>query len=262
VIPTIRDRFSSKKSIRMLSILVAAYNEESTIEIALIRLREVLKELAFESEIIVVESNSTDMTRAILHSIRENLKLKIFFQDAPAGKGNAIRTAMSQMSGDVFLIYDADFEYDPTDIPKLLARISDGTTSFVLGTRHQKGRPMRVMPDHVVRSYLMNAMHKIFTGLINFTFRVSLTDPFTMYKVFRSEVFENVSLVSNRFDLDWELVAKAIRRGSVPIEIPVNYKSRSFSEGKKVRFFRDPMTWLIALIRFKFGKIREDGSND
>jgi hypothetical protein len=76
-----------------------------------------------------------------------------------------------------------------------------------------------------------------------------------MYKIFRTEVFDDVELVSNRFDFDWELVAKAIRRGSQPIEVSIQYISRSFSEGKKIRFFYDPMTWIIALVRFKFGKL-------
>ena len=79
-----------------------------------------------------------------------------------------------------------------------------------------------------------------------------MTDPFTMYKVFRSEVFRGVVLRSDRFDLDWELVIKAVRRGSRPFEVPISYKSRSFDEGKKVSFFRDPVSWIIALFRFRF----------
>jgi hypothetical protein len=103
----------------------------------------------------------------------------------------------------------------------------------------------------------MNAAHKFFTYLINIFFRVNLTDPFTMYKIFRKEVFEGVTLVSDRFDLDWELVAKAIRRGASPIEIPVFYDSRSFAEGKKVRFFRDPISWIIALFKFRFCSLKK-----
>ena len=110
---------------------------------------------------------------------------------------------------------------------------------------------MRVMDHHRIRPALMNLAHRFFTGLINVTFFVKLTDPFTMYKIFRSEVFSGVELVSNRFDFDWELVCKSIRLGCVPLEIPVFYKSRSFSEGKKIRFFKDPFSWLIALAKFR-----------
>jgi hypothetical protein len=163
---------------------------------------------------------------------------------------------MAQMSGDVFLIYDADAEYLASDIPRLLEPIEIGLTSFALGTRHEKGRAMRVMDGHRIRPAVMNLAHHFFTMLINATFLVRLTDPFTMYKVFRTDVFTGVELVSNRFDFDWELVCKAIRLGCVPVEIPVFYKSRSFSEGKKVRFVRDPISWIVALIRFRLGRIK------
>lgn len=249
------DSFAVKRPIKLLSVIIAAYNEANTIAQTLARLHVVLETLNCSSEIIVVESNSTDKTREILQNIEHQLNLKLVFQDHPQGKGSAVRLGMRQMSGDVFLIYDADAEYDPADIPKLLEPIESGATSFVLGTRHEKGRSMRVMDEHRIRPALMNLAHKFFTGLINVTFFVKLTDPFTMYKIFRSEVFSGVKLVSNRFDFDWELVCKAIRLGCKPIEIPVFYKSRSFSEGKKVRFFLDPMTWLIALLKFRIGRI-------
>ena len=254
------DSFATNQPIGLLSVIVAAYNEADTVAQTLTGLRGVLNSLKCPTEIIVVESNSKDKTREILTSIEETLNLIIIFQDNPRGKGSAIRLGLSQMSGDVFLIYDADAEYDPADIPKLLEPIENGETSFVLGTRHEKGRSMRVMDHNRIRPALMNVAHKFFTELINITFFVKLTDPFTMYKIFRSEVFSEVELVSNRFDFDWELVCKAIRLGCVPIEIPVSYKSRSFSEGKKVRFFLDPITWLIALMKFRIVKIHKSSS--
>jgi glycosyltransferase involved in cell wall biosynthesis len=249
------DTFASNQPIKLLSVIIAAYNEAGTIAQTLSKLSEVLKTLNCSSEIIVVESNSSDETRKILKSVEHQLNLRIIFQDHPQGKGSAVRLGMKQMNGDVFLIYDADAEYDPADIPKLLVPIENGETSFVLGTRHEKGRSMRVMDHHRIRPALMNLAHRFFTGLINVTFFVKLTDPFTMYKVFRREVFSGVELVSNRFDFDWELVCKSIRLGCEPLEIPVFYKSRSFSEGKKVRFFKDPVTWCLALVKFRFCKL-------
>jgi glycosyltransferase involved in cell wall biosynthesis len=249
------DAFASNQPIKFLSVIIAAYNEASTIAQALSKLSDVLKTLNCSYEIIVVESNSSDETRNILKSLESQLNLKLIFQGHPQGKGSAVRLGMNHMNGDVFLIYDADAEYDPADIPKLLVPIENGETSFVLGTRHEKGRSMRVMDHHRIRPALMNLAHRFFTGLINITFFVKLTDPFTMYKIFRSEVFTGVELVSNRFDFDWELVCKSIRLGCIPLEIPVYYKSRSFSEGKKVRFFKDPLTWIVALIKFRFSRI-------
>jgi glycosyltransferase involved in cell wall biosynthesis len=250
------DSFALNQPIKLLSVIVAAYNEADTISQTLTRLHGILETLNCSFEIIVVESNSKDKTREILRHTEKELNLKLVFQDHPQGKGSAIRLGMDQMSGDVFLIYDADAEYDPADIPKLLVPIENGATSFVLGTRHEKGRSMRVMDEHRIRPALMNLAHKFLAGLINITFFVRLTDPFTMYKIFRSEVFSDVKLVSNRFDFDWELVCKAIRLGCNPVEIPVQYKSRSFSEGKKIRFLRDPLTWIVALVKFRIVRIR------
>ena len=251
------DTFALTRPVKLLSVIVAAYNEANTIAQTITNLHEVLESLNCSFEIIVVESNSTDETRTILNQLQQEINLRLLFQDHPRGKGSAVRLGMNRMHGDVFLIYDADDEYKPSDIPRLLVPIETGLTSFVLGTRHEKGRSMRVMDNHRIRPVLMNFAHKFFTRLINITFFVKLTDPFTMYKVFRSEVFVAVELVSDRFDFDWELVCKAIRLGCLPVELPVFYKSRSFSEGKKVRFFRDPLTWLIALVRFRFSRLKK-----
>ena len=159
---------------------------------------------------------------------------------------------MNEMRGDVFLLFDADQEYSASDIPLLLQPIVQGTTSFVLGTRHGEGRDMRIMEHHRLRPFLMNKAHVVFTKILNLVLKTEMTDPFTMYKVLRREVLEGVTFYSNRFDFDWELVIKSVQRGAVPFEVPVQYKSRSFSEGKKVRFFKDPITWIAALIRFGY----------
>ena len=249
------DKFASNIPIKKLSILIAAYNEASTILPAIEDLITVLGTLSLNYEVIVIESNSTDGTRQLLLINANRLGFSLILEESAKGKGSAIRLGMSKMTGDVFLIYDADSEYSASDIPLLLEPIANGRTSFVLGTRHEKGSPMRVMPDHLFISRLMNIAHKIFTFLINTCFMVNLTDPFTMYKVFRTEIFLGVKLVSNRFDLDWELVEKAIRLGAKPIEVPVFYEARSFSQGKKVRLFRDPLTWLVALVKFRFSRL-------
>lgn len=234
---------------------MAAYNEEATFEKAVRDLLTVLESLPYSYELIVVESNSKDNTRNLATKLQAELDYKLILQQQAFGKGFAIREALRHKTGDLFLIYDADGEYNPQDIPRLIAPIASGATSFVLGTRHQAGLAMREMSDYKVKSMIMNYAHKFFTFLINIFFGTNLSDPFTMYKIFRTEVFHDVELVSNRFDFDWELVAKAIRRGSQPIEVPIQYISRSFSEGKKIRFFYDPMTWIFALVRFKFGKL-------
>ena len=85
-----------------------------------------------------------------------------------------------------------------------------------------------------------------------------LSDPFTMYKVFRRDCLAELSLECNRFDFDWELTAKLIRRGHIPLEVPVHYRSRSFSEGKKITLLGDPMSWVRACFKYRFGSIYRD----
>ena len=108
---------------------------------------------------------------------------------------------------------------------------------------------------------MLNAAHWIFTGLFDVTYRVRLRDPFTMYKVFRRECIDGLTFSSNRFDFDWELVAKLIRRGHVPVEVPVTYDSRDFESGKKVRLFRDPLTWVVACAQVPGGPDRATASS-
>ena len=110
-----------------------------------------------------------------------------------------------------------------------------------------------VVPDSVPPPGF--APNATFTGLFDVVYGVRLRDPFTMYKVFRSECLDGVLLTSDRFDFDWELVGKLVRLGFVPIEVPVSYQARSFSHGKKIRFFRDPPTWIAACVRFRFARL-------
>jgi glycosyltransferase involved in cell wall biosynthesis len=215
--------------IRTLSVVLPVYNEASTVGDVI---DQVLK-LDLDGrdlELIVVESNSTDGTRDIVQDYADRGLVKLILQDRPRGKGFAVRTGLEAVTGDVILIQDGDLEYSVEDYPSLLAPIEAGHASFVLGSRHV-------------------------TGLFDTFYFVRLRDPFTMYKVFRRECLDGLGFVSDRFDFDWELVAKLIRAGHVPVEVPVTYESRDFKSGKKVRLFRDPLTWVVALVRFRFAPL-------
>jgi glycosyltransferase involved in cell wall biosynthesis len=248
----IPSKFARKEPISLLSVLVPVFNEERVVVQSLLKLHSTLETLHCSYEIIIVESNSTDSTRKLVQDIQSQISAILLLEDFPKGKGHAVRKAMQIMRGDVFLIFDADLEYDPIDIPKLIEPIEKGLTAFVLGTRHKRGQQIRKIESIPVRAYIMNLAHRFFVNLLNRSLGTSMTDPFTMYKLFRREVFSEVELRSNRFDFDWELVIKAVRRGAFPVEISVEYSSRSFKDGKKVRFFRDPITWLIALLRYRY----------
>jgi hypothetical protein len=114
---------------------------------------------------------------------------------------------------------------------------------------------LRSFQGNRLTSGLLNLGHWFFKTLVNVLFGVKLGDPFTMYKVFRRDCLSGLKLECNRFDLDFELVIKLIRKGYVPMEIPVNYRSRSFSEGKKVSMFRDPLTWFRALVKYRLQRL-------
>ncbi len=238
----------------LLSIVLPVYNECTTFE----QLIKSVLEKRFDvvnREIIIVESNSTDGSRELVQQYETQPGVKVIYEDEPRGKGHAVRNGLNHASGSIILIQDADLEYDIEDYDVLLAPITSYRRLFVLGSRHKGHWKMREFDDKHFLSAAFNFGQLFFTWLINITCGTQLKDPFTMYKVFHRECLYGLELEANRFDLDWEIVIKFIRKGFVPIEIPVNYTSRSFGEGKKVRPFIDPILWIIALLKFRYGRL-------
>jgi len=251
--------FSRKAELRplpVLSVIVPAFNEAKTFSTLLDSLLH--KELpGVQMEIVVVESNSTDGTREVVRKYQDVPGVKLIFEDQPRGKGHAVRTGLQAATGDYVLIQDADLEYDLEDYDVLLEQLLAGRSAFVLGSRHG-GRnvlKMRQFTGQYFLSLFFNLGHWTFTTLINLLFWQRLRDPFTMFKVFRRDCLAGLVLECNRFDFDHELVVKLIRKGYRPIELPVNYRSRSYKEGKKVRVLLDPLQWLRVLLWLRFVKI-------
>jgi len=238
-----------------LSVIVPVYNERATVTVAL----DAITAKAIpgvEIEIIIVESNSSDGTRELVRPYAQPPRVRLILEDRPRGKGHAVRAGFAHATGDIILIQDADLEYDLADYESLLAPILAGRQAFVLGSRHGEGGwAIRKFSDQPVRGAVLNLAHWTFTLLLNSTLGVWLKDPFTMYKVFRRDCLEGLTFECDRFDFDWELLIKLVRRGYHPIEIPVAYRSRSFAEGKKIRMIRDPLTWLRALVKYRFAPI-------
>jgi len=233
---------------------MAVYNEAETVATAIERVLAVdIPEITVE--LIVVESNSTDGSREVVLRYAADPRVRLVLQDAPRGKGAAVREGFGEATGGIVLIQDADLEYSVGDYEKLIAPIMRGEVDFTLGCRHVPGQRMRVMDEMRTVALIVNSAHWVFTWLFNLTYGIKLRDPFTMYKVFRRECIEGVDFVADRFDFDWELMAKLVRLGYRPIEIPVEYEARSFDGGKKVRFFRDPPTWIAACLRFRFSTL-------
>jgi glycosyltransferase involved in cell wall biosynthesis len=239
----------------VLSVVVPIYNEAATVRIALDAI--LAKQVpGWQLQIILVESNSTDGTRDIVRTYENHPRVKLILEDRPRGKGHAVRAGFAHATGDVILIQDADLEYDLDDYDVLLAPLALGRQSFVLGSRHGTGGwAIRQFADQPFQALILNCAHWGFTLLINAALGIWLRDPFTMYKVFRRDCLAGLTFECNRFDFDWELLIKLVRKGHRPIEIPISYKSRSFKEGKKISMFRDPITWLWALVKFRFQRL-------
>jgi Glycosyl transferase family 2/Methyltransferase domain len=236
-----------------LSVILPLYNERSTFP----QLMEMLvaKQIpGMEIEIILIESNSTDGSRDLALAYRDHPRVKLILEDTPKGKGHAVRNGLRVATGDVVLFQDADLEYDLDDYEGLIQPILSYRQNFVIGSRHNTSRRLwkiRNFDDAGGLTALFNVGHLIFLTLFNMVYRQRMSDPFSMYKVFRRECLYGLHFECNRFDFDWEIVIKLLRKGYRPLELPVNYRSRSFTEGKKVTILGDPITWLRALVKYR-----------
>jgi len=238
-----------------LSVIMPAFNEASTIKAGIEKVIN-KKMHDIDIDLILVESNSKDGTKEIVLQYADHPRVTVILEDEAQGKGHAVRTGLKKATGDFILIQDADDEYDIDDYDALVEPLRDGREAFVLGARHGGGAwKMRQFTDQPVRAFVLNCGHWIFTTSVNVFYGVWLKDPFTMYKVFRRDCINGINFECNRFDFDYELLIKLIRRGYKPLEIPVNYRSRSFAQGKKVRMFADPLTWIKAIVKFRFSKV-------
>ncbi|MGO9019002.1 MAG: glycosyltransferase [Syntrophobacteraceae bacterium] len=240
-----------------LTVIVPVFNEKQTFS----QLIETLlaKEIPdIEIEVIIVESNSTDGSREDVVKYQTHPRVKVLLEDTPRGKGHAVRTGLNHATGDIILIQDADLEYDINDYDALVEPLLRHQQCFVIGSRHVREKQawkVREFNQAPVVSWIFNFGHLLFLSMFNCLYRQSLRDPFSMFKVFRRECLYGLSFECNRFDFDFEIVIKLLRKGYRPVELPVNYRARSLGEGKKVSITRDPFTWLRALVRFRFSRL-------
>jgi SAM-dependent methyltransferase len=245
------------KSQPKLSVVLPVFNEKTTFSTLMGQLAE--KQMpGLDIELIIVESNSADGTRDDVLKYQNHPRVKVILQDRPQGKGFAVRTGFEYMTGDYVLIQDADLEYDLNDYESLLQPLINYQKTFVIGSRHSKSKDswkIREFNDSPILATFFNLGHIIFLFLLNMLYYQKLNDPFSMFKVFRRDCIYGLTFECNRFDFDFELVIKLIRNGCKPFEIPVNYSARSLQEGKKVSMLRDPLTWIRALIKYRFAPL-------
>lgn len=265
--PAIRSFFASNLAIfcrpversdrKLLSVIVPVYNEAATVgELLDAVTRKTLD--GIDIEIIIVESNSTDGSRDIVKRYADLAHVRLIFEERPSGKGSAVRVGLQHARGDVVLFQDADLEYDVSDYDRLIEPLFSLKRNFILGSRHGArgdGWKIRRFEKRRIFSSAMNLAHLALLRLFNKLFQQTLFDPFTMFKVFRRDCLYGLTFKCKRFDFDIEIAGKLIRKGYTPLEIPVNYRSRSFSDGKKVAIFGDPPTWIKAMFRVAGGHI-------
>jgi glycosyltransferase involved in cell wall biosynthesis len=237
---------------KTLSIVVPVYNEELYLEEVLRKVIEQPLPAGLERELILVNDASQDGSWEVMRSLPEKfpqIRFQLINKTVNEGKGAALRDGFTKVTGDIVLIQDADFEYDPADYPKLLQPILDGKAEVVFGSRFI-GEPHRVM-------YFWHQLaNNILTTLSNMLTNLNLTDMEVCYKVFTREVINHITIRSPRFGVEPEITAKIARlringKRIRIYETGISYAGRTYEEGKKIGW-RDAISAIIQIIRFRF----------
>ncbi|MBU1626466.1 glycosyltransferase family 2 protein [bacterium] len=222
-----------------ISVVMPVFNEFDTVKTIIGKVMQV----GIVDELIIVDDRSTDGTIEVLKGIKEE-KIKVFFHEVNCGKGAALRTGFSKVTGEIIIIQDADLEYNPSEYSQLLQPILDGRADAVYGSRFLGG-PHRVL---LFWHYLAN---KLLTLLSNIFNNLNLTDMETCYKVFKTDVIRQIRLKSNRFGFEPEITAKLAKKKFRIYEMPISYSGRDYSEGKKIGF-KDALEAFFCIIYYRF----------
>ncbi len=223
-----------------LSVIIPVYNEVQNV-------REILKRVQATGlawEILIVDDGSTDGTRDILEELDGTDQIRVILHEENQGKGAAVRTGFGEAKGDVFLIQDADLEYDPRDYPNILKPIEEGIADVVFGSRFLGGPRRSTMFLHMIAN-------KLLTLATNILYNNILTDMETGYKVFRREVLDGITLHSNSFNFEPEFTAKILKKNVRIFEVPITFNPRDYSDGKKIKL-HDAFEAIWALLKYRF----------
>lgn len=225
-----------------LSILMPVYNEQATVATVVERVLAV--DYGCDIELVIVDDGSADGTAPILDALADS-RLSVHRHQVNQGKGAAIRTAASKATGDYMVICDADLEYSPEELPKLLAPVLAGEAEVVYGTRS--------FGSHTAYSFWYVMGNKAVTFVANALYDTWISDLETCFKMMPLELYRSLDVRSAGFGMEAEVTGKLLKRGYRPYEIPISYRARSREDGKKLTW-KDGVEALWILARIRFGR--------
>jgi glycosyltransferase involved in cell wall biosynthesis len=227
----------------MLSILMPVYNERERVERAIASV--LATELPTEFELIVVDDGSEDGSGEIVMNAVDDERVRVLQHPENRGKGAAVKTALENANGEFAAIFDADLEYEPSDLARLMPPLLDGRANACFGVRAFDG--------YTSHSFLYVLGNKGVTLAANLLFNVYLRDIMTCQKMLRTDLFRSLPLREVGFSIEPEIAARLVQRGERIFEVPVQYRARSTEEGKKLTA-RDGVRVLATLLRCRFSK--------